>query len=141
MTAACNCVLACVIGHPALESANMSEAFEIERLGEMTGPGVLCLRGPLTYENTQPFQNAVRREDRFQTMILDLTDVPYLDSSGLGSLVSAYVTRQKAGQRVALSGVNDRVLKLFEITRVEPLLLIFPTFDDAITALTTSGHA
>ncbi len=74
-------------------------------------------------------------------MILDLTDVPYLDSSGLGSLVSAYVTRQKAGQRVALSGVNDRVLKLFEITRVEPLFLIFPTFDDAITALTTSGHA
>jgi anti-sigma B factor antagonist len=74
-------------------------------------------------------------------MILDLTEVPYVDSSGLGSLITAYVSRQKAGQRVALSGVNDRVLKLFKITNVESLFLIFPTFDDAITALTTSAHA
>ncbi len=61
-----------------------------------------------------------------QTVILDLTDVPYIDSSGLGSLVSAYVSRQKAGQRVVLSGVNERILLLMEITRVEPLFLILP---------------
>ena len=119
----------------------MGQLFEIERLGELNGPGVLCLRGPLTFESTSGFQNAIRREERFQTMILDLTEVPYVDSSGLGSLITAYVSRQKAGQKVALSGVNDRVLKLFKITNVESLVLIFPTFDDAITALTTSGHA
>ncbi len=119
----------------------MAEPLEIERLGEMGEPGILCLRGPLTFENLPPFQNAIRREERFQTMILDLTEVPYLDSSGLGSLVSAYVSRQKAGQRVALSGVNARVLRLFEITKVESLFLMFPTFDDAITALTSAGHA
>ncbi len=132
---------ACLTSRTPLEFASMSEPLEIERLGESSGPGILFLRGPLTYENLQPFQNAVRREERFQTMILDLTDVPYVDSSGLGSLVSAYVSRQKAGQRVALSGVNDRVLKLFEITKMESLFLIFPTFDDAIVALTSAGHA
>lgn len=119
----------------------MAEPLEIERLGETGGPGILCLRGPLTFENLPPFQNAIRREERFQTVILDLTDVPYVDSSGLGSLVSAYVSRQKAGQRVALSGVNARVLRLFEITKVESLFLMFPTFDDAITAFTSAGHA
>jgi len=119
----------------------MARSLEIERLGALSGPGVLCLRGPLTLENLPPFQNAIRREQRYQTMILDLTDVPYLDSSGLGSLVTTFVSRQKAGQQVALSGVSDRVMKLFEITSVESLFLIFPTVDDAIAALTHAGQA
>jgi anti-sigma B factor antagonist len=99
------------------------------------------LSGPLTLENLSSFQNAIRREENVATVILDLTDVPYIDSSGLGSLVSAYVTRQKATRRIALSGVNERVLKLFETTKVEPLFLIFPTLEDAITALTTAAEA
>ena len=107
---------------------------------EQEVPGVLRLRGPLTMENLPSFQNAVRREAT-PTIFLDLTEVPYVDSAGLGSLVSAYISRHKSGQRVVLSGVNDRVLKLFEITRVEPLFLIFPTLGDAIGALLNSGSA
>lgn len=119
----------------------LSEPFEIEHLeGAVAGQGVLRFKGPLTMENIFPFQNAVRREDS-GTVILDLTDVPYVDSAGLGSLVSACVSRQKAGQQLVLSGVNDRVLRLFEITKIEPLFLIFPTTWDAIEALANAGRA
>jgi anti-sigma B factor antagonist len=118
-----------------------TEPLMIERLSALDGQRVLCLRGPLTMENLPSFQNAIRREENAPTVILDLSDVPYMDSAGLGSLVSAYVTRQKATRRIALSGVNERVLKLFETTRVEPLFLIFPTLDDAITGLTTAAEA
>ena len=118
-----------------------TEPLMIERLSGLDGQRVLCLRGPLTVENLPLFQNAIRREESVPTVILDLSDVPYMDSSGLGSLVSAYVTRQKATRRIALSGVNERVLKLFETTKVEPLFLIFPTLDDAITGLTTAAEA
>ena len=94
-----------------------SEPLEIERLDR----GVLSFRGPLTMENVSPFMNAVRREDA-PTMILDLTNVPYLDSSGLGSLVSACTSCTKSGRRMALTGVNKRVRKVFEITKVEHIL-------------------
>ena len=113
----------------------------VERVGKVEGQGVLCLRGPLTIENVLPFQNAFRREEGAETIILDLSEVPYMDSSGLGSLVSAYVSRQKAGRRVALTGVNERVFRLFEVTRTESLFLIFPTIDEAISALTQSAQA
>lgn len=120
---------------------NMPEPLEVEHYtGSMPGQGILCLKGPLTAENLLSFQNAVRRENS-STMVLDLTDVPYIDSAGLGSLVTACVARQKAGQRVALSGVNDRVLKLFQITRVEPLFLMFRTLEDALQALANAGTA
>lgn len=113
-----------------------SEPLEIDRLDR----GVLSLRGPLTMENVSPFLNAVRREDA-PTMILDFSGVPYLDSSGLGSLVSAFTSCTKAGRRVALTGVNKRVLKVFEITKVEPIFLMFPTLSDALEAFTNAGTA
>ena len=113
-----------------------TEPLQVERLDQ----GVLSLHGPLTLENVHPFLNAVRRENT-PTMILDLSDVPYMDSSGLGSLVSAYTSCMKSGRRVALTGVTPRVMKVFEITKTEPIFLMFPTLSDAIDALTNAGSA
>lgn len=119
----------------------MPEPFQVEQFtGPQQGQDVLCLRGPLTADNLLPFQNAIQRQQA-STVILDLSDVPYMDSAGLGSLVGAYVSRQKLGCRVVLSGVNDRVLRLFEITRVEPLFVMFPTLENALQALATAGLA
>ena len=120
----------------------MTPELIIERyVGPINGHGVLRLKGPLTTENLSPFRNAVLGEDSTSTVILDLTDVPYIDSAGLGLLISAYVTRHKAGRTVVLTGVNKRVRKLFEITKVEPLFLMFPTLEDAIAALTGAANA
>jgi anti-sigma B factor antagonist len=113
-----------------------SEPLQVERLDR----GVLSLHGPLTMENVSPFLNAVRREDA-PTMILDFTNVPYLDSSGLGSLVSACTSCAKSGRRIALTGINKRVHKVFEITKVEQIFLIFPTLSDALEAFTNAGTA
>ena len=113
-----------------------TEPLQIDRLDR----GVLSLRGPLTMENVPPFLNAVRREDA-PTMILDFSGVPYLDSSGLGGLVSACTSFAKSGRRVALTGVNQRVRKVFEITKIEQVLLVFPTLSDALEAFTNAGTA
>jgi len=102
---------------------------------------VLCLRGPLTKENVLSFQNAIRREESAETVIIDFSEVPFIDSSGLRSLVTAYLSRQKLGRGVALSGVNERVFHLLEITKLESLFLIFPTIDDALAALTGAAEA
>jgi anti-sigma B factor antagonist len=91
-------------------------------------------------ENVSPFLNAVRREDA-PTMILDFSGVPYLDSSGLGSLISACTSCVKSGRRIALTGVNARVRRVFEITKVEQVLLMFPTLSDALEAFTNAGTA
>ena len=113
-----------------------TEPLEVERLER----GVLSIRGPLTMENISPFLNAVRRETA-PTVILDLSGVPYVDSSGLGSLVSACTSCTKSGRRMALTGVNRRVMKVFEITKTDNVFLMFPTLGDAIEAFTNAGSA
>jgi len=113
----------------------------IERFeGAVQGQRVLRLKGPLTVATSSPLQNAVRGEEA-ETMILDLAQVPYIDSVGLGSLVGAYVSCQKTGRSIALSAVNPRVLQLFQITKLEPFFLLFPTLKDAVEALTNAGRA
>lgn len=119
----------------------MTEELIIDRSEAFPFQEVLALRGPLVAANAPTFQNAMRREEPAQTVILDLSDVPYVDSAGLGVLVSAFVSRQKSGRRMVLSGINPRVQRLFEITRMHDLFLIFSSPEEAIAALESAGRA
>jgi len=91
--------------------------------GPRAGLRILRLKGPLTITNLYEFQSKVR-SDSSQTLVVDLTDVPYVDSAGIGSLVGAYVTHQKEDRQLFLVGVNDRVRTLMQVTHVEQFFRI-----------------
>lgn len=101
---------------------------------------ILLLRGPITMETAPQFERAVRHEEA-ETMILDLSDVPYIDSVGLGSLVSAYVSHQKKGRCLVLTGLKPRVRKILEITKVKDFFVTFGTTWEAVEALANTGTA
>jgi anti-sigma B factor antagonist len=111
----------------------MGNTLQVEQLGNVKGQRAL-FEGAADYGAFFLFQNAIRHEEGFSTVILDLSGVPYIDSTALGALVAAYVSLQKAGRRVVLSGVSERVLRMLKITRVDSLFLTFQTLEDAISA-------
>ena len=51
-------------------------------------------------------------------IVLDLTDLGYMDSSGLGSIIGLYVSVKSAGGRLELIHLSERVRQLFSITNV-----------------------
>ncbi len=108
-------------------------------LGMRDGHRVLHLRGPLTIANLFEFQRLVR-EDRSTGLILDFSDVPYVDSAGLGSVLGAYVTRQKDGRKLALVGVSERVRNVFQLTRVDQFFHFHPTIPAAERAMEDSAQ-
>ena len=55
---------------------------------------------------------------RFPTVILDLTDVSYMDSSGLGAIVGLYVSAKTAKCQLKLINLNQRIRELFSLTRL-----------------------
>ncbi len=66
-------------------------------------------------------------------VVVDLTAVAFIDSSGLGTLVA--VLRELApGGRLHLSGVNDSVSGLLRITRLSRIFSVFGTVDEAVKA-------
>jgi anti-sigma B factor antagonist len=98
--------------------------------GSRPGIRVLRLAGPLTLLNIFGFQSQVRADDS-HALILDFTNVPLVDSAGIGALVGAYVSRQKDGRSLGLVGVNQRIHRALEVTRVESFFHFYGTVADA----------
>ena len=57
-----------------------------------------------------------------KTVVLDLTNVSYLDSSGLGAIVGLYVSAKTAMSQLKLINLNERLRELFSITRLGQFL-------------------
>ncbi len=81
----------------------------------------IVVSGPITLNNLFGLQTALRAQQP-ATLVLDLHGVPYVDSAGLGAIVNAHVSAQRRGGRLLLSGVNDRVKTLFQVTKVDSVL-------------------
>ena len=56
-----------------------------------------------------------------KTVVLDFTQVSYLDSSGLGMIVGLYVTAKSQGCKLKLINLNQRIRELISITRLASL--------------------
>ena len=67
-------------------------------------------------------------------LILNLGDVDYIDSTGLGSMVICYTTMQKATGSLKLSKLNKRNIELMLLTKLSTVFEIFPEEQDAVNS-------
>jgi anti-sigma B factor antagonist len=110
------------------------EPLVIEDLaGPKDGQRILRLSGPLVIATLFDFQAKVRANNS-PALIIDFTNVPYVDSAGIGALVGAYVTHQKDGRSLALVGVSDHVHSALQVTRVEQFFCFYSTIAEAENA-------
>ena len=101
--------------------------------GSQAGQRVVQLKGPLSIHTVFEFQNLIRSETS-PHVIIDFSGVPFIDSSGLGSLVGAHISAQKARRRLSFAGMNMQVITLLEMTRIRGMFSIFETVQEAETA-------
>jgi anti-anti-sigma factor len=80
--------------------------------------------GPYLREKVKDFIDAGTRK-----LIIDFSDVPYIDSTGLGFLAGARVTAQNAGTRMVLANINPHVQKILDDVKLSQFFVIAP--DDA----------
>ena len=110
------------------------EPLHIEDVSSTDGQRIFQLSGPILLSNFFEFQALVRGSTS-PSLILDLTQVPYIDSAGIGALVGAYVTHQKDGRSLALVGVTQRVRNTMQVTRVEQFFAFYDTVPAAQAAV------
>jgi anti-sigma B factor antagonist len=108
------------------------EPLAIERKqGETPDVLIFRLTGPVTLRNLFEFQDQLRSGDLPRASILDLSAVPYMDSAGMGAILNYYVHCQKSGVKLIVAGVNGRVMELFKLVRVDTLISIAASADEA----------
>ena len=101
--------------------------------GSQAGQRIIRLKGPLSIHTVFEFQSLVRGETA-PHLIIDFSGVTYVDSSGLGSLVGAHVSAQKARRRLSLASPNNQVITLLEMTRIRGMFAIYQTVEEAEAA-------
>jgi len=111
-----------------------SEDLTIEMLDTPKGARVMMLTGPLTLKTLFDFQQVSRKEST-HPIIVDIHGVPYMDSAGLGSIISVFASCQRTNRGFAIIGVSERIRTLFEVTHCDGLLPCFELLDAAEAAV------
>jgi anti-sigma B factor antagonist len=105
---------------------------EMRTIGDVR---ILDCSGKITLgEGTMAVRNTVRDilKDNGKKIILNLANVNYIDSSGIGELVSTYTTVTNNGGQLKLLSLTKKIHELLQITK---LLTVFQVFDNEAAAV------
>jgi anti-anti-sigma factor len=115
--------------------------FTIERRQNPAADAVIFrFSGPFTARDMYSSLSPAALKNIFETdpprpkpsvNIFDLTEVPYMDSCGLGLVIGHFVRCQNKGVRLIAAGVTPRVLDLFKTTKVDHLFPMTGTVEEA----------
>jgi anti-sigma B factor antagonist len=79
--------------------------------------------GRITMENANQLRDTARQlMAENKRLVIDLSDVSYLDSSGLGMIVGVYVSSKRAKCQLKLINLSPRVKEIFTLTRLDEAL-------------------
>jgi anti-sigma B factor antagonist len=100
------------------------------------GVAILKVEGQLIVGNRQELKGLVQEglDQGERKFVIDCTQTGYIDSSGLGALVSLSRKVREQGGELRIAGLNDDLRALFELTKLDTLFHISPTADEALAS-------
>jgi anti-sigma B factor antagonist len=98
--------------------------------GSRPGEKIIVLEGVLNSETAFQFRDSVRRGEP-KIVVVDMSRVRYVDSSGLGVLIGAYASFERQCRRLLLAGLNDRVWELFRTCKINDVFHRYATVAEA----------
>lgn len=105
----------------------------IDVVDQGQGIAIVKLEGKLNMVSARPFRDAVAEAVAAgqSRLAIDLTGVDFIDSSGLGALISGLKTTRQAGGDLRIASPNEQVRLVLQLTNMERLLT---AYDDASRA-------
>ena len=91
--------------------------------------------GDLDSYTVGPFREALAQVDSQASLLVDLSAVPFLDSTGLGALIGAVHRMREGGGRIVVCAAKANVARLLRMTGFDRLVEMTRTFEEAADAL------
>lgn len=97
---------------------------------------VLDVVGEIDIYTTPQFKEAVSAaiDQNKPAIVINMTQVTYMDSSGFGTLLSATKRLRPLDGALYLSGCNEAIQRMLQITRLNTIFGVYPTEEEAIAA-------
>jgi anti-sigma B factor antagonist len=107
----------------------------VDAVREEAGRLVVGLGGEIDLERAPKLRNLLLDcVGRGRDVLVDLSQVTYIDSSGIASLVEALQKAAGSGTRFGLIAVSPAVLRVFELARLDKVFAIHPDITAALAA-------
>ena len=108
-------------------------SFTIAKSGEIT---LVEVEGQLIVGNRQELKGLIQvaLEAGERKILIDCSGTAYIDSSGLGALVTISKKIRESGGELRLAGLNSDLQSLFELTKLDTLFVISPSVADALAS-------
>lgn len=99
-------------------------------------PNVLPLKGEIDLHVSPRIASSIQTmlAEKPKQVVVDLSEVTYIDSSGLAVLIEGMQNAAAYGGKFALAGLQETVRPIFEIARLDQVFQIFPNTDAALAA-------
>jgi anti-sigma B factor antagonist len=99
------------------------------------GTFVFSLRGELDVVSVPQFESHLAVVPPGASVVIDLSELEFIDSSGLNSLLVCGRREEERGTRVVLAAPLAHVAKVFAVVRLDEFMSVEPSVDDAIARL------
>ena len=101
-----------------------------------TNASVITIRGQVTAATESALMDAYARatSSGAKTVLLDFGELEYMNSSGIGLLVTLLIRANRQGQKIAAFGLSDHYKDIFELTRLDEAIKIYDSEADALKA-------
>lgn len=93
---------------------------------------VIKLSGKLSLETVNGFASTMRPEPAAR-LVLDMSGLSFLDSAGVGALVSLFVSRRNHGKTLALAALTQQGNAVMQVSGLLKLLPIYPSVEEALS--------
>jgi len=105
--------------------------FEVRRQGSAA---IVDIRGDVTAGAEAVLMSAYDETGDARSIVLNFTDLAYMNSGGIGLLVTLLVRANRHSQRLLAFGLSDHYAQIFELTRLDEAVGIHDTESDALAA-------
>ena len=102
---------------------------------------VIELKGDVTAAAEAELMEAYRLACQSEPhgVVLDFTGLDYMNSSGIGLLVTVLVRAKRAHQQLSAFGLSDHYRQIFELTRLDEIISVHDGEDEAVAAARTGA--
>ena len=95
---------------------------------------ILHIHGEITGASEPPMMAAYAQADGATSIVLDFSQLDYMNSGGIGLLVTLLVRTQRAGQRLMAVGLSDHYRQILALTRLDEAIGIHDDESSALAA-------
>ena len=96
---------------------------------------VIRVRGEVTGASEKTIMSAyAQADDKTRAVILDFSGLDYMNSGGIGLLVTLLVRANRQKQKLLACGLNEHYRQIFELTRLDEAIAIHDSVDRAVAA-------